>query len=407
LNDQPIISPSLRFNTFNKNWKKINLGSRGVFKSGGTPSTSKPEYWTGEIPWISSSDIQENNIHTIKVSKRINKEAIDNSATKLIPINSILFVSRVGVGKVAINTFELCTSQDFNSFIPGMDNSFFLGYLFQARSQVLINLSQGTSIKGFTSKELKKAKFSIPSLPEQQKIADFLTTVDKKIQALEKKKALLEQYKKGVMQKIFNREIRFKQEDGSDYPDWELVTSNIKIVSGIAYALNEYCEKGFILIQGLNIFEDKLEIKTPLYISSSNIRKHVNLFNGDILLALNRPITNGQLKICRYNLDTIGYLYQRAAKLEFDENIINSDFLYQFLRTKIFLKTLSLELFGSDQPYIKSNLFDKVKLIFPCLEEQIQISNLLKSKDLKIKLMNRKINNMALWKKGLLQQMFV
>jgi len=171
--------------------------------------------------------------------------------------------------------------------------------------------------------------------------------------------------------------------------------------------LNEYCEKGFILIQGLNIFEDKLEIKTPLYISSSNIRKHVNLFNGDILLALNRPITNGQLKICRYNLDTIGYLYQRAAKLEFDENIINSDFLYQFLRTKIFLKTLSLELFGSDQPYIKSNLFDKVKLIFPCLEEQIQISNLLKSKDLKIKLMNRKINNMALWKKGLLQQMFV
>lgn len=76
-----------------------------------------PEYWNGDIPWISSSDIEENNINLIRMERFINQEAIDESATKLVPKNSILFVSRVGIGKSAINSVKLCTSQDTSILI--------------------------------------------------------------------------------------------------------------------------------------------------------------------------------------------------------------------------------------------------------------------------------------------------
>jgi type I restriction enzyme S subunit len=80
----------------------------------------------------------------------------------------------------------------------------------------------GTGQPLITGGQLKSLKiFTIPSLPEQQKIASFLTAVDKKIEQLTRKKELLEQYKKGVMQKIFSQEIRFKDDNGQDYPDWE------------------------------------------------------------------------------------------------------------------------------------------------------------------------------------------
>jgi type I restriction enzyme S subunit len=80
---------------------------------------------------------------------------------------------------------------------------------------------ESTGVPQLTSPQISNYKIFLPTLPEQQKIADFLSAVDKKIEQLTRKKELLEQYKKGVMQKIFSQEIRFKKDDGSDYPDWE------------------------------------------------------------------------------------------------------------------------------------------------------------------------------------------
>nr|MBA3986323.1 restriction endonuclease subunit S [Flavobacteriales bacterium] len=107
--------PKYRFKEFVKDgdWVKTKLRDLGEFIGGGTPSRANSEYWIGNIPWISSSDISEDDIHNISITQFINKNAIKESATKIIPKGSVLFVSRVGVGKLAINTDnELCTSQD-------------------------------------------------------------------------------------------------------------------------------------------------------------------------------------------------------------------------------------------------------------------------------------------------------
>jgi len=202
-------------------WEEKTLGEIGKFVGGGTPSTKEIKFWNGNIPWISSSDLTDENIFQINTTRFITQEAISQSATKLVPKNSILIVSRVGVGKVAINNQEICTSQDFTNLILHSGNNIFFAYLIKFKTNKLLEFNQGTSIKGFVKSDLESFKVSTPSLPEQTKIANFLTAVDDKITLLTKKADLLSQYKKGVMQQIFSQELRFKDDDGQEFPEWE------------------------------------------------------------------------------------------------------------------------------------------------------------------------------------------
>jgi type I restriction enzyme, S subunit len=221
LHKKKLLAPKLRFKRFDDIWENRNMGELGSFMGGGTPATSVEKYWIGDIPWISSSDLFEDDLFNINIHRYLNKEAISESATKVIPKNSVLLISRVGVGKLAVNRTELCTSQDFSNFIPSECDSYFIGYFLLARKNLLINFAQGTSIKGFTTSDIKSLNVTIPTLPEQQKIASFLSAVDEKIQQLTRKKELLEQYKKGVMQQLFSGKLRFKDEDGKAFPNWE------------------------------------------------------------------------------------------------------------------------------------------------------------------------------------------
>lgn len=126
--------PKLRFKEFTDEWNIHKLKDLCTTCGGGTPSKSITEYWTGNIPWISSSDLESNSIFKINISKFITTKAISESATKIIPPNSILIVSRVGVGKVAINYNELCTSQDFTNLINIKSNPIFLTYLLKIKN---------------------------------------------------------------------------------------------------------------------------------------------------------------------------------------------------------------------------------------------------------------------------------
>ncbi len=198
--------PKLRFKEFEKDgeWVERELGDLGIFIGGGTPSRANNDYWKGEIPWISSSDIDEDDIHNISITEFINEIAISESATKVIPIGSVLFVSRVGVGKFAINKKELCTSQDFTSFVPNGILNYFVAYYFSAKKDILLSLSQGTSIKGFSKSDLEEQIVFYPkNANEQQKIASCLSSLDELITAQTEKIEELKEHKKGLMQGLF------------------------------------------------------------------------------------------------------------------------------------------------------------------------------------------------------------
>lgn len=197
--------PRLRFPEFRDagDWGLSTLGNLGYFMGGGTPSRSVEAYWKGTIPWVSSSDVPENDVRSIAVTRFINEEAVRGSATKLVPPNSVLFVSRVGTGKLAVNVDAVCTSQDFTSFVPREACNLFVAYTFLSRKTELTHLGQGTSIKGFTGSDLAKLWVSIPSRVEQQKIADCLSSLDDTIDQLSLVIEGLKNHKKALMQQLF------------------------------------------------------------------------------------------------------------------------------------------------------------------------------------------------------------
>ncbi|ANV91282.1 restriction endonuclease subunit S [Picosynechococcus sp. PCC 8807] len=204
---QKIFSQEIRFKQDDgsdfPDWQKKKLGELGSLLGGGTPRTSQSNHWIGNIPWISSSDIEEDSIYKVSITRFINEAAIKESATKIIPPKSILIVSRVGVGKIAVSEQELCTSQDFSNFTPNKGNIYFLAYWFLAYKKKLLSIAQGTSIKGFTIYDLSLLKIDFPHLKEQEKIANFLTAIDQKIEAVGQQIERMEQFKKGLLQKMF------------------------------------------------------------------------------------------------------------------------------------------------------------------------------------------------------------
>ena len=183
-------------------WEVVRLGEVGDIVGGGTPDTTNSAFWNGEIAWISSSDIDEESIYKISIRRFINEFAIKNSATNLIPAKSVLIISRVGVGKVAVNETPLCTSQDTQSLILKNAHYIFMAYLIKHNIKTLLQYNQGTSIQGFTKTELKSLQIPLPPLAEQEKIAQILGVWDKGISVLKSLIEVKTKRKKALMQRL-------------------------------------------------------------------------------------------------------------------------------------------------------------------------------------------------------------
>jgi type I restriction enzyme S subunit len=249
----------------------------------------------------------------------------------------------------------------------------------------MIKVNQST-IMDLQLGDIKKINFPFPSIVEQQKIADFLTSVDKRIELLEKKKTLLETYKKGVMKKIFNQEIRFKDDNGNDFPDWEekkmeeisnITTGRLDanaMVDGGQYRFYT-CAKDYYHIDNFSFDTDALIISG----NGANVG-YIHHYKG------------------KFNA------YQRTYVLDgFQESILYVKyFLDRFLKSRIESEKKE----GSTPYIVKSTLADMI-IKLPSLSEQIKISDFLSSIDTQLKLLDTQINKSKTWKKGLLQKMFV
>ncbi len=406
MNNKKTLAPELRFKGFKEGWEVKSMGDLGGFMGGGTPATSVEKYWIGDIPWISSSDLFEDDLQNINIHRYLNQEAITESATKLIPKNSVLLISRVGVGKLAINKTELCTSQDFSNFIPNECDSYFIGYFLLARKNLLINFAQGTSIKGFTTSDIKSLKVAIPIPPEQQKIASFLSAVDEKIQQLTRKTALLEQYKKGVMQQLFSGKLRFKDENGKAFPKWEE-----KLLGEIAErnsTKNRDNNVNFVLTnsasRGIVSQDDYFDREIA---NQNNLEGYYIVAVDDFVynprISVHAPV--GPIKRNKLKEGVMSPLY---SIFRFKEK--NLEYFEYYFETKgwhTYLESVSNIGARHDRMNIANADFFKMPIPFPCLEERNKITDFLKGLSLKIGSTNNALTQTQTFKKGLLQQMFV
>ena len=184
-------------------WEKAVLQNIATFCGGGTPSKGITSYWNGDIGWISSSDIQDEWIDEISITRRITKSAVENSATKLCPKGTIAIVSRVGVGKVAVMPESLCTSQDFTNITAISGDTRYMAYQIAFRMKIEAMKTQGTSIKGITTDTIKSMELNIPPLEEQEYIADLLRNFNLQIKHVIQNLDLLVLTKKAFLQQLF------------------------------------------------------------------------------------------------------------------------------------------------------------------------------------------------------------
>jgi len=191
-----------------KNWEIVELGSISEIKSGGTPSTSKKEFWeNGTIPWVKSGKCQDCYINS--VDSYITQAGLENSSTKMLEPNTIL-VAMVGatVGKTGLLTFSACTNQNVAGIYPKNKtklNYLYLYYMLQSR------YCDFTKTEGFVIANLsfiKKLPVPYPDFSEQQNIASILSAIDEKIQAEEQKKEALKETFNSLLKNLMTAKIR-------------------------------------------------------------------------------------------------------------------------------------------------------------------------------------------------------
>ena len=204
---QQLLTGKKRLKGFEGEWKEVRMQDLASFAGGGTPSTKRSDFWEGTIPWISSSDLVEDCL-TNNESRYITEEAIANSTTQLLPSKSILIVTRVGVGKVAIAKHPICVSQDFTCLTKYDADTLFLAYSLLLTMKKKKSQSQGTSIKGVSTDEISKIKLLLPSIEEQKVIASVLINADKEIEIQKQKLAAMQEQKKGLMQVLLTGKKR-------------------------------------------------------------------------------------------------------------------------------------------------------------------------------------------------------
>ena len=174
--------------------------------SGGTPSTKFPEFYRGNIPWITTVSLGPNHIDGTNAKGYITKQAIESSATKLIPAGNILFGTRVGVGKSSINDVDICTNQDIVAIV-GIDESkfkkLFIKHVLDSYQKHYDSLKKGATILGITSDDLKETLIPLAPMDVQKEFENFVEQVDKSKLAVQQGLEKLETLKKSLMQQYF------------------------------------------------------------------------------------------------------------------------------------------------------------------------------------------------------------
>ena len=396
--------PRLRFPEFKEEWIQNSLGDICSFSKG---------------KGISKSDIIDDGVYEcIRYGELYThyNEVIDKVISKTNFSDNPVFskINDVIIPASGETALDIATAScvlkkdvllggDLNIIRTKVNGVFLSYYLNNKRKKEIARLSQGNSVVHVYPSQLKTLKILIPHSDEFDKIADFLTVVDKRIELLEKKKTLLETYKKGVMKKIFNQEIRFKDDNGNDFPVWrEMKLGNV---------LTEYISKTKVNNQH-DVLSSTIE---KIYRQSEYFNHQVASKDntGYKVLKLNQLVFSPQnIWMGNINVNT-----------EFEKGIVSPSYKiydfkpgYDYMYFKDFLKQPKM-LFEYTQSseqgasVVRRNLnlklFLSIPIKVPSLDEQIKISNFLSSIDNQIERLDTQIDKSKSWKKGLLQKMFV
>ncbi len=403
--------PTIRFRGFDDEWEQRKLGelSEKTF-GGGTPKTSNESFWKGNIPWIQSSDLIEGSLFDVEPRKYISQEAVDKSATKLVPENSVAIVTRVGVGKLAFMPFSYATSQDFLSLSVLKAEPKFTVYALYKKLQSELNAVQGTSIKGVTKDELLAKKVMIPCYKEQEKIGSYLHSLDHLITLHQRKCDETKKLKKYMLQKMFPQngskvpEIRFK----GFTDEWEQrKLGDIYGSIGNAFvgtATPYYAEQGHFYLESNNVKDGQINHNSEVFINDEFYEKQKDkwLHTGDMVMVQSGHV--GHAAVIPEELDNTAahaLIMFRNPKEEIEPYFLNYE--YQTDKSKKKIENITT---GNTIKHILASDMQEFVVDVSKYEEQKVIAGYFRNIDHLITLHQHKCEELKKLKKFMLQNMF-
>lgn len=409
-----MIAPKLRFSEFKDEWfekklEEIATVERGKFSP---RPRNDPKFYNGEMPFIQTGDVANCGIYLEKYTQTLNEEGI--KVSKVFPKNSILITIAANIGDTAITRFPVACPDSLVAIQPleNIANTHFLNNLLELKKEYLDSQATQNAQKNINLQVLKPLELVIPNYQEQTKIAEFLSAVDDKISQLSRQLELLNQYKKGVMQKIFSQEIRFNgfNDEWEGRKIGDFIT---KYVGGASFTPSDFVKKSnFEVIPKKAITAHgllRLDALNPTFSSEEFYQQNQN-YTVDktyLITTLRDLVPSGP---------NIGYIvsFENEKKYILAQGVygfqtknINRQFLIQYSNTDKFRKIMQSKLVGSTQVHIRNQDYFDTEILVPSIPEQEKIAEFLTAIDERIDHTTTQLTHTKQWKKGLLQQMFV
>lgn len=385
--------PEIRFPGFTDDWEQRKLGEVADIIGGGTPNTNNPEYWNGDIDWYAPAEIGKQ-IYVKNSQKKISQLGLQKSSAKILPIGTVLFTSRAGIGNTAILAKEGTTNQGFQSIVPHenkLDSYFIFSRTHELKRYGEVT-GAGSTFAEVSGKQMAKMPILIPYIDEQQKIGIFFKKLDDTITLHQRKLDLLKETKKGFLQKMFPKngakvpEIRFPGFTG-DWEERELGT------------LLKYEQPTKYIVKSTD-YNEGFEIPV-LTAGKSFILGYTNEVDGIKNASKDSPIIIfDDFTTSSHYVDFPFKVKSSAMKL-LDLTTDSLDFYFIFN----ILKNIKYVPQSHERHWIAK--FSEFKVLVPSYDEQQKIGTFFQQLDDTIALHQRKLDLLKETKKGFLQKMFV
>ena len=390
-------TPKLRFKEFDGDWANFNLGDISDIKTGPFGSTlHQKDYVEIGTPIITVEHLGEVGL-TSQNLPLVSDEDKVRLKSYMLDEGDLAF-SRVG----SVDRCAIITDKEKGWLFSGrilrvrpnkkLVHSKNLMYALKTEDAKyrIRSVAVGQTMPSLNTEILKNFSINLSnSVEEQTKIASFLSVVDEKISQLTQKHELLSQYKQGMMQKLFSQQLRFKADDGSEFGEWEnsYIGNECKITTGNKDTQNKV--------------DDGLY---PFFVRSQTVEK-INSYSMDCEAILTSGDGVGVGKNYHYMNGKFDFHQRVYCLYEFSERLIGR-YLYIYFSNYFYDRVKRLSAKNSVDS-VRMDMISKMEIKLPCLEEQTKIANFLSAIDQKIEVVAQQIEQAKMWKKGLLQQMFV
>lgn len=392
--------PNLRFSDFIQEWNISSFGSLVKHrKEKYNPTKSQTNFKCIELEHLS-----KDTACVLGFFKSIDQKSIKSKFNK----GDVLFGKlRPNLRKYAVAPFAgVCSSEIWVFKEHILANDFLIQLVQTSRFYKVVTTSSGSKMPRADWSYVESYPISFPSeKQEQQKIASFLSSVDKKIQKLTEKQSLLQQYKKGIMQKLFSQEIRFKDEQGNDFPDWNSIKlSEVLELQDNAIDMDDEKEYELITVRRRNGGVDS----RGRFKGKDVLVKNQFKLNSKQFVISKRQIVHGACGLVPEHLE--GAIVSNEYNVfEPVESKLDIEFFNIFATTLLMRKAFFI---NSDGVHIEKLLFKtrswlKTKILLPNKNEQQKIVSFISVLDKKVAFVSQQIEQTKTFKKGLLQQMFV